>query len=96
MLVPAATEPSSEAALAALAGDGASQAPEAPADAAAAGGPEKPKRRRRVKKKNPLEDSFPSYLQVRERLLLTYACSSFISGFGPCVLPAVGKRPTET
>ncbi|EEC19910.1 hypothetical protein IscW_ISCW023204 [Ixodes scapularis] len=58
-----ATEPSSEAALAALAGDGASQAPEAPADVAAAGGPEKPKRRRRVKKKNPLEDSFPSYLQ---------------------------------
>ncbi|CAN7980721.1 unnamed protein product, partial [Ixodes pacificus] len=45
-----ATEPSSDAALAALAGDGASQAPEAPADVAAAGGPEKPKRRRRVKK----------------------------------------------
>lgn len=48
------------------AGDGASQLPEGVTEAAAVAaptGPEKPKRRRRVKRKNPLEDSFPSYLQ---------------------------------
>ncbi|KAL1415105.1 hypothetical protein MTO96_006978 [Rhipicephalus appendiculatus] len=57
-----AGETSSEAALAALSGDVAAPAPE-PAAEATGTTAEKPKRRRRVKKKNPLEDSFPLYLQ---------------------------------
>ncbi|KAH7951959.1 hypothetical protein HPB52_015822 [Rhipicephalus sanguineus] len=58
-----AGETSSEAALAALSGDVAAPAPE-PAAEATGTTAEKPKRRRRVKKKNPLEDSFPLYLQT--------------------------------
>ncbi|KAL3211534.1 hypothetical protein MRX96_036354 [Rhipicephalus microplus] len=57
-----AGETSSEAALAALSGDVVAPAPE-PAAEATGTTAEKPKRRRRVKKKNPLEDSFPLYLQ---------------------------------
>ncbi|XP_064470937.1 histone-lysine N-methyltransferase 2C-like isoform X3 [Ornithodoros turicata] len=43
-------------------GEGTSQVPEGATEGSAPG-PEKPKRRRRVRRKNPLEDSFPSYLQ---------------------------------